>query len=101
MLFGGYCDGDMACGHFEQALPPSVPRGGVAVLDNAAFHRQPRLQALVEAAGCPLLFLPTCSPGLNPIGNVWATLKRTLQNGLQDAKDKTAFIENTCLSLCV
>jgi len=54
----------------------------------------------VEAAGCSLMFLPTYSPDLNPIGHTWATLKKLLQGELQDAKDKTALIEKTCLFLC-
>ena len=96
VVFEGYCDGDMARAYFGQSLLPSIPGGSVIVLDNAAFHRSPALLALVQAAGCSLMFLPTYSPDLNPIEHVWAALKKLIQPGLQEAKDKLLFISRMC-----
>jgi len=100
MVFGGYCCRDVVDAYFAGVLLPSIPRGSVIILDCASFHRSPSTRAIVEAAGCSLMFLPTYSPDLNPIEHTWATLKKLLQGELQDAKDKTALIEKTCLFLC-
>ena len=51
----------------QDGLLPLLPPGSVLVLDNARFHHGPHITALVEAAGCSLLYLPTDSPDLNPI----------------------------------
>jgi transposase len=86
--------------YFKEMLLPLIPRGSIIVLDNASFHRSSALGALVEAAGCALLFLPVYSPDLNPIEHIWAAFKRILRGGLQGAENKIAFIDKVCLALC-
>jgi len=98
--FEGHCNSDVVQTYFAQMLLPSIPRGSVIVLDNAAFHRSPSLQELVESSGCSLMFLPAYSPDLNPIEHVWATLKKGLIEGIEDAENKMEFIDKACLSLC-
>ena len=98
--FEGHCDRSVVETYFAQVLLPAIPAGSVIVLDNASFHHSPSLQALVEAAGCSLLFLPAYSPDLNPIEHIWAVLKTSIRRSLQDAKDKFLFISNMCQCYC-
>ena len=37
------------------------------IWDNASVHKRQDVQEAIEAAGCQRLFLPTYSPGLNPV----------------------------------
>ena len=99
MLFDGHCDSNVVDSYFKNMLLPSIPKGSLIVLDNASFHHSQSTQALVEAAGCELMFLPPYSPDLNPIEHIWATMKKLLQNGLNEAQDKPDFIGKICCSL--
>ena len=58
------------------------------ILDNAAFHKANSTRAIVEQAGCHLLFLPPYSPHLNPIEKLWANLKRHWQNNADISLDE-------------
>jgi transposase len=48
------------------------------ILDNAAFHRLPRLREILAQVGCSLLLLPPYSPDLNKIEPLWNTLKNKI-----------------------
>jgi transposase len=94
LVFQGNCNTEVVDVCFEQVLLPVLPPGSVIVLDNARFHQSPTTQKLVEAAGCQLLFLPTYSPGLNPIEHLWAALKTRLRKDLATAANPFLFIAN-------
>ncbi|KAA6306432.1 hypothetical protein EZS27_041911, partial [termite gut metagenome] len=54
------------------------------VLDNVRFHHAKRLKPVLERYSyrMELVFLPPCSPGLNPIERVWWLMrKRVTQTG--------------------
>jgi transposase len=76
----------------EQVLLPELRPGQVVVLDNLWPHRRAQITALIEGAGCRLLFLPRYSPEFNPIEQCWSKLKNELRSraartleSLQDA----------------
>jgi transposase len=60
-------------------LIPTLQPGQTVILDNASIHKGRRTQALIEAAGAQVQFLPTCAPQFNPIEQAFAKLKQYLR----------------------
>ena len=48
---------------------PSRPKKRILILDNATWHRTKQVKDRIHALGFGILFLPTSSSELNPIGN--------------------------------
>ena len=63
----------------EKCLVPVLIAGQLVILDNASFHKSPKIRQAIEAAGANLLFLPAYSPDLNKIEHQWAALKAGLR----------------------
>lgn len=59
----------------ETTLLPTLAKGSVLVLDNWTVHHGDDIRELVEAYNCELLYLPTYSPDLNPIEQLFAKVK--------------------------
>ena len=60
-------------------LVPTLRPGQTVVLDNLSVHKSAHAQALIEAAGARLRFLPPYSPDFNPIEPVFAKIKTGLR----------------------
>jgi transposase len=77
-------DGAINAGIFEafvsKVLVPELRPGDVVVLDNLSSHKGSTTQALIEAAGATLRFLPPYSPDLNPIEMIFAKIKQLLRS---------------------
>ena len=54
--------GDTFRAYIEQALPPTLSPGDVAVMDNLAAHKVTGVLEAITAAGASTLHLPPCSP---------------------------------------
>jgi transposase len=65
--------------YLEEVLVPTLPPGGVVVMDNLSAHKGGRVREIVEGRGCELLYLPPYSPDLNPIEGAFAKLKGRLR----------------------
>ena len=65
----------------ERALLPALRArpGCLVVMGNLAPHKAARVRAAFEAAGVAYLYLPPCSPDLNPIEPAWSKLKGELR----------------------
>lgn len=85
--FDGATDTEMFATFTSEALVPTLVPGQVVVLDNLTAHKAPRVEQLVQAAGCRLLRLPPYSPDLNPIELAISKVKthlRSLARGTVD-----------------
>jgi transposase len=84
----------------EHDLLPRLLPGSVLVLDNARIHHGERLQEIVAAAGCSLLYLPPYSPDLNPIELAWSWIKRFVRRQApRDRESRLAAIQSALASL--
>ena len=63
----------------EAVLLPTLQPGDLVVMDNLSPHKSDPTLALITRAGAPVLFLPACSPDLNPIEKMWSKIKALLR----------------------
>lgn len=93
LCFKGTCNTELFTMWVKDFLVKELKPGQVVIMDNASFHKSPRIRTLIEAAGCSLIYLPPYSPDLNPIEHFWAWLKQKIRDtshlfsSLQDAID--------------
>lgn len=80
MVMPGGTSGDVFVGFVRDVLVPNLEAGRVVVMDNLAAHKRAEVRALMEAAGCRLVFLPSYSPDFNPIESLFAWLKGFLRS---------------------
>jgi transposase len=52
-------------------LAPERERGDVVAMDNLQAHKVAGVEEAIRAAGASVLYLPSYSPDLNPIENVY------------------------------
>jgi len=84
LAFEGDTNTDVFITYLEKVLVPSLRKGQVVIMDNAAFHKSPRIKKIIEDAGCSLIFLPPYSPDLNPIEHFWHSIKNKLRKKLAE-----------------
>ena len=65
--------------YLTRVLLPALRPGQVVVVDNAGAHKPERMRALVEAAGCRLVFLPAYSPDLSPVEEAFSKVKTLIK----------------------
>jgi transposase len=71
----GTVNGDVFEAFIQQIVLPHLRPGKLVWLDNATFHHGESIQAMIEATGARVVFLPPYSPEFNPIEACWSKLK--------------------------
>jgi transposase len=79
LLVRGTIDQRVFATFVERVLVPSLHPGQIVILDNLAVHKSAPARALIEEAGCHLVFLPPYSPDCNPIEPAFAKIKQALR----------------------
>ena len=79
LIVNGPINGAWFEAYVGQVLVPTLKSGDVVILDNLSSHKRPAAQALIEAAGARLMFLPPYSPDFNPIEKAFSKLKALLR----------------------
>ena len=64
----------------KEVLVPTLRSGQVIIMDRLTSHRSSEVKALIECAGCSLVFLPSYSPDFNPIELMFSWLKTFLRS---------------------
>lgn len=65
--------------YVETILAPSLTAGQIVLMDNLAAHTGKRIEELIKARECQLLFLPNYSPDFSPIEETFSKLKTVLR----------------------
>ena len=91
MVLEGAMDGAAFLTYVRAFLVPTLQPGDIVIADNLGAHKVAGVREAIEAARAELRFLPSYSPDLNPIEQMFAKLKALLRkaaernvDGLQD-----------------
>jgi transposase len=75
-VLDGAINGAAFLAYTEQFMASTLAPGDIVVLDNLSSHKVSGVREAIEARGAALLYLPACSPDLNPIELAFSKLKR-------------------------
>jgi transposase len=79
MLLDGAVDTVAFTRYVEAVLLPTLRPGELVIWDNLSAHTHPPIRAMIEAAGCRLLHLPSYSPDFSPIELAFSKIKAQLR----------------------
>src|SRR4051812_12431820 len=86
-VLDGAVTGPVFRSYTEQILAPALQPGDILVMDNLPTHKVAGIRQAVESRGAQLLYLPPCSPDLNPIEQAFAKLKGLLRKAAERTRD--------------
>jgi transposase len=79
MTVEGGTDTAVFAAYLQRFLLPALRPGQIVVVDNVGAHKPDRIRALIEAAGCLLVFLPAYSPDFSPVEEAFSKVKTLLR----------------------
>ena len=79
LVLSGAVNGTVFYGYIAQCVVPTLQPGDVLFMDNLSAHKVAGIEALIEAQGAQLIYLPPYSPDFNPIELAWSKVKTILR----------------------
>ncbi len=79
MAIDGATTGEVFRAYVREVLCPTLRPGDIVIADNLSAHKDRESEALINARGASLEFLPPYSPDFNPIENMWSKVKTHLR----------------------
>ncbi len=83
--------------YVEEILAPSLTAGQIVIMDNLAAHKSKKVEELIQARDCQLLFLPAYSPDFSPIEETFSKVKTFLRRA--GARTREALQDAICQAL--
>ena len=74
--------------YIETQLAPTLQKGDLVILDNLSTHKSPKAAAILKDISAWFLFLPPCSPDLNPIEMAVAKIKTLIRKAAARTYDQ-------------
>ena len=88
-VFDGPINAERFLAYVRQVLVPALKPGDIVGLDNPGSHKGKAVRKAIRAAGAKLMFLPPCSPGLNPVEQIFSKLKHLMRKAAERTVEKT------------
>jgi len=79
LTYKGTLNGKLFLAYIKQCLVPTLNEGDIVVMDNASPHKVKGVVDAIEEKGAYVLWLPTYSPDLNPVEQMWSKVKSHLR----------------------
>jgi len=87
LVLDGPMTGETLRGEVEQFLAPTLLPGDVVVMDNLAAHKVAGVREAIAAVGATIPYLPSYSPDLIPIEQMFAKLRALLRKAAARTRD--------------
>ena len=99
-IIDGAANGDLFEAYVEHILVPTLHPGETVIMDNLSIHKKKKVQQLIEAQGCQVLFLPPYSPDFSPIEEAFSKVKAVLRGiGARTREALQEALEYACATI--
>lgn len=79
LVLPGAVNGRVFYSYLEQCVAPALQSGDLLFMDNLPAHKVAGVEALIQARGAQIIYLPPYSPDFNPIELAWSKVKTCLR----------------------